>query len=85
MHDSPEVIKHWPPQYLVGKQVNDDKKVLATYEDDFCKIELFEIECEWNYSNPTGMFNLSIPEKQMRTKQYTNISYRDFKVYQLQA
>jgi len=33
------------------------------------------------YSNPTGLFNLSLPEKLMRTKNYTFISYQQFKEY----
>lgn len=31
------------------------------------------------YSNPTGLFNTSLPEKMMRTKNYTFVSYKQFK------
>lgn len=31
------------------------------------------------YSNPTGFFNTSLPDKMMRTKNYTFVSYKQFK------
>jgi hypothetical protein len=77
------VIKHWPPQVLVGKSTStDDKKVLAKFEDDYVKVELMEVECEYMYGNPTGVFNLSLPERLMRTKNYAFISYAQFKDFQ---
>jgi len=33
------------------------------------------INCEYMYSNPTGLFNLSVPKKEMRTKNYQVITY----------
>jgi hypothetical protein len=53
--------------------------MINVYEDDFCKVQLFEIECEYMYSNPTGMFNLSLSEKLMRTKNYTFMSYSQYR------
>lgn len=38
LHDHPEVIKHFPPQIIVGRSVSDQKPVLKTFEDDFCKV-----------------------------------------------
>jgi len=39
---------------------------------------MFEIDCEYSYSNPTGMFNLSCAEK-MSKKGYTELtSYREY-------
>lgn len=80
-----EVIGHYPPQYIIGKQPKEDKTQMVVYEDEFCKIELLELENVWNYSNPTGIFNLSLPDKMMRTKTYTNISYQAYKNYQLKT
>ena len=31
------------------------------------------------YSNPTGLFNTSLPDKMMRTKNYTFVSYKQFR------
>lgn len=56
--------------------------MLATFEDDHVKVELMEIECEYMYGNPTGVYNLSLPERLMRTKNLTLISYAQFKDYQ---
>ena len=45
-----------------------------------------EVSCEYMYSNPDGMFNLSIPEKMYRnTSNYQNISYQSWKIGQLKA
>lgn len=79
MVNHPEVCKDWPPQYIIGKQVTDAKRPVALYEDEFCKLELMELQCEWNYSNPTGMFNLSLPDKLYRMPNYTHISYKQYK------
>lgn len=78
MHDHAETINHWPPQYIVGKQVDENKKVVAEYEDNFCKLELLEVDCEWNYSNPTYQFNLSLPHMLTRLQNYTFVSYQQF-------
>jgi len=78
----PEVISHWPPQVLVGKTTNDEKTLLASYDDQYVRVEIFEVSCEYMYGNPTGVFNLSLAEKLMRTKNYTFISYAQFKEYQ---
>jgi hypothetical protein len=75
------VIAHWPPQVLVGKTTNDEKTLLASYDDQYVRVELFEVSCEFMYGNPTGVFNLSMAEKLMRTKNYTFISYAQFKEY----
>ncbi len=50
-----------------------------TFEDEYCKVELLEITAEYMYSNPTGLFNLSLSEKLMRTKNYTFTSYFQYK------
>lgn len=55
---------------------------MLSYEDDFCTVSLMEVSCEYIYGNPTGVFNLSLSERLMRTKNYTFISYSQFKTYQ---
>jgi len=57
-----EVMDDPVPQIIIGKQVSEPT-VIDTYEDDQVEVTLQELECEWNYSNPTGFFNLSCPEK----------------------
>ena len=52
--------------------------MLANYEDEFCKVSLVAIENEWNYSNPTGMFNLSLIEKLRRMKSYDFVAYHHY-------
>jgi len=36
------------------------------------------------YSNPTGTFNLSVPERKMRASNYETYSYEQYKRMQLQ-
>lgn len=42
-------------------------------------LELLEVDCEWNYSNPTGHFNLSLPHMLARKANYTFESYQQDK------
>jgi hypothetical protein len=59
--DHPEVLAHWPPAYILGQEVGEEK-VIDSYEDDSIQVRLLEVESEYMYSNPTGMYNLSLPE-----------------------
>jgi hypothetical protein len=74
-----EVEEHFPPQLIIGKQVGDDKEFLVYDADPLVKVTLSEVPCEYNYSNPTGLFNLSIPHIEMSTNMYTTTSYKQYK------
>jgi hypothetical protein len=63
-----EVMDHWPPEYIIGPEINDEK-VIENYEDDFVQVKLMEVQNEYMYSNPTGMFNLSLPNAGIRMSQ----------------
>lgn len=63
MGENPDVIWHFPPQVIVGKQVSEDKKLLANFEDEYVEVRLEEIESEYMFGNPTCGFNLSLAEK----------------------
>jgi hypothetical protein len=76
---SDEVIQHYPPQLIVGKQTGEDKEYLVADEDPLVKVSLIEVACEYNYSNPTGWFNLSLPHIEVKTNNYTTMSYAQFK------
>jgi hypothetical protein len=52
---------------------------VARYEDDNVEVRLVEVTCEYMPSNPTGLFNLSLPEKLLRTKNYTFVDYEKYK------
>jgi len=54
--------------------------VLETFENESVLVQLVEVTCEYIFSNPNGNFNLSLPDKLMRTKNYTNISYAQYKL-----
>jgi hypothetical protein len=74
-----EVTPHFPPQLIIGKQTQDDKEFMVYDEDPLVKVTLSEVTCEYNYSNPTEYFNLSIPHIEFKTNMYTTISYAQFK------
>lgn len=66
-HD--EVIRHFPPQFIPGKQVGEPK-LIKTVEDERVTVNIYEVENEFIYSNPTGLFNLSLPDKLVRCQVY---------------
>lgn len=68
--ESDEVIKHFPPQLIVGKQVEDEREILLHDEDPLVKVQVFEIDCEFGYSAPTGLYNLQLPHVGLRTNLY---------------
>lgn len=74
-----EVIEHFPPQLVIGKQTADDVDYLVVDEDPLVKVVLSEVACEYNYSNPTSLFNLSIPHVEIRSNNFTTVSYRQYK------
>lgn len=74
---NPEVVEHWPPQVIIGKQVGEELEI-CRYEDDRIQVRLVEISCEYMPSNPTGLFNLSLPNKMFRTKAYEFINYAQY-------
>jgi len=77
-YKNPEVIPHFPPQYIIGKQV-DEAKEIAVHEHELVTVKLYEVKNEWMYSNPTGMFNLSLPEKAHKDSNYKIVTYAEYK------
>ena len=76
---NPEVIPHFPPQIIVGRQVADDKEFLVFDEDPHVRVTIYEIACEYNYSNPTTFFNISLPHVEAKTTMYQTVSYVQYK------
>jgi len=74
-----EVIPHFPPQIIIGRQVADDKEFLVYDEDPNVRVTIYEIACEYNYSNPTTFFNISLPHIEAKTTMYQTMSYVQFK------
>lgn len=78
-YNNKEVISHFPVSYVIGKQVSDDTEFLVSDENELVKVSLKAINCEYMFSNPTGLFNLSLPAREMRTKNYQLITYAQHK------
>ena len=65
-----EVIKCFPPQLIVGRQVADDKEILSDDSHPLVRVDLYELACEYAYSAPTGLYNLQIPHVEARASLY---------------
>jgi hypothetical protein len=74
-----EVFKHFPPQLIVGKQVADEREVLVDDSHPLVRVEIFELDCEYAYSAPTGMFNVQLPHIEARASLYQSQSYEQYK------
>lgn len=64
-----EVIKHFPPQLLVGR-ASAEREILVLDSDPRVRVQIFEIDHEYAYSAPTGLFNLAAPHVGRRTSHY---------------
>jgi len=63
---NPEVIDHYPPQYIIGQPITEARDPVQTIETDTVTVRLFKLDVEYMYGNPTGLYNLSLPEKKLR-------------------
>jgi len=72
---SKEVIKHFPPQLVIGRPVAVEKEIFVQDTDPRVKVQIFEVEHEYAYSAPTGLFNLAAPHIARRTNQYSIETY----------
>ena len=43
-------------------------------------VSVEEFTAEYMYSNPQGIFNLSVPDKAWRSPQYTNVTYTSYRI-----
>jgi len=48
------------------------------YEDinNYLVLKLYEVSNEYMFSNPTGLFNISVPDKKLQNKNYQLVSYQ---------
>ena len=82
----PDVLPSYPPSYIVGPTIFDSGRVIMTKDTEFATITIEEVSCEYMYSNPNGMFNLSTPEKMWRNpSNYQQMGYQSWKIAQLKA
>jgi hypothetical protein len=55
---------------IVGRQVGDERMLLEYDDDPNVKVTIYEVSTEYNYSNPTGFFNISLPHVEAKTTMY---------------
>jgi len=70
-----EVIDHYPPQYIIGQAIRETsgEEPVALEQTEHAIVSMHKVEVEYMYGNPTGLFNLSLPEMKLRNM----INYRD--------
>lgn len=73
--DHEEVIKHFPPQFVIGKSESQTEIEEMAFDNGKIQIKVYEVSCEYSYSNPTGRFNLSLPHKTERKTYNELLSY----------
>jgi len=76
------ILTAYPPPYLVGEIPADSTpKVILTEETDLVTVTLQEISAEVMFSNPDGLFNLSVPNMLWRNPNtYVQMNYKSFKI-----
>ena len=62
-----DVLPSYPPAYIVGQLLHEPSRIVLEKDSEMATVTLEEVSCEYMYSNPQGMFNLSTPEKLWRT------------------
>lgn len=71
---SQEVIRHFPPQLVIGAQ-GDEREIFVMDSDPHVRVQIFEVDHEYAYSAPTGLFNLAAPHVGRRTHHYAIETY----------
>ena len=76
-----KILLHYKKEIPYAVEVDteeffEEEKIILEEEDNLVKVTLSEITCEYNYSNPTGNFNLSLPHVDLRQSNYQTMSTR---------
>ena len=61
-----EVLDHYPPQFIVGQPLEDMTQEIYEEDIDDVTVKMYALTCEYMYSNPTGLYNLSLPDRKLR-------------------
>lgn len=64
--ENEEVMDHYPPQYIIGQPVEELTTECYVEETELVTVKMYKLTAEYIWSNPTGKYNLSIPDKKLR-------------------
>ena len=73
-----------PPQYIIGNQIDEAYEPVDIVETNLATVRLYKVKVEYMYSNPTGKYNLSMPEKKLRSMidlRSTDRNYAEYKKF----
>lgn len=79
------MLDHFPPQYIIGSPLNDPMEPVAVEENDYVTVRMYKVEVEYMYGNPTGLYNLSLPEKRVHNQldfRLPDLNYAQYKKQQ---
>ncbi len=79
MGKNPEVLPHFPPQYILSKSHESRELLSKDDADGKVTVNVHEHDCEYAISNPTGLFNLTIPKMETKVISFKTISYGEHK------
>ena len=51
-----EVIKHFPPQLILGQAVSDEREIYIFDTDPHVRVKMFEVDHKFAYSAPKWPF-----------------------------
>lgn len=74
-----EVIRSYPPRLIVGKCVGEEREVYVYDQDPLVRVQIFELDCEYAYSAPTGRFNLQVPHLGVKINYSATETYAQYK------
>jgi hypothetical protein len=63
-----EIIPHYPPGVVIGKLTSDETEFFRDDSNPYLSLVMYEVHGEWNYSAPTGGFNLACPDKKRKAQ-----------------
>lgn len=75
-----DVVDHYPPQYIVGTPVDEPEVILAQEIENVIRVSMVKMTCQYAYSNPTNLYNLTITDRKLKSKLGTRLtSYAEWK------
>mmetsp|Transcript_7041 Transcript_7041/g.9808 ORF Transcript_7041/g.9808 Transcript_7041/m.9808 type:complete len:323 (+) Transcript_7041:3325-4293(+) len=82
-----DVLPVYPPAYLVGAVSSSaTPQVILTEENELVSVSLEEVSVDYMYSNPEGLYNLSVPHMMWRNPAtYVQMSYQSWKIMQMRT
>ena len=77
-YENEDTIKYFPPQLIIGR-CQGEEVIEIIDSDPNVNVTISLLTNDYNYSNPTNFFNLSVPHIELKTGMYQSMSYAYYK------